>query len=525
MPLIRLGTASPSTQSTTAETLRLLSSIARRASAQRIDILLLPEAFIGGYPHDRVNKTREAFAEYFDQAVDLGDTAGGAGAGDAWAHRELGHPGEKRGDGTREELEEIARSSGVFLVTGVIEKVGGCLYGSVVYVCPRLGIIGKRRKVNPVRFLPDVTSSVSLFGRPELTILLVKQTDIERLFWAQGAPSTLHAVSTTIRGVRVNLAAAICWESYMPMVRQALYAQNINLYLAPNSDDGENWLNCMQTIGFEGRCFVVGSNMCLRGRAGEAGGQSNRLNGIGSAMERHRGGPSLPTAPPVRRRRRKSVFDDDGNEIVLCCPADESPPEAVDGGVPGPQEQGKDDTVGSLPPVADRAQPRRRNSVIYEDGNEIVLSCPAEDETPGLVPNGVPETNEDDKVGDLPSAPPARRTRRKSVFDDDGNEIVLCCPDDGTSSAEPNNAAATGTETSEPYKGPWTSRGGSCIVSPFGKVLAGPQWEDDQGLIYADVDFRDCVRGRLDLDVAGTYACNDSFKFSVEGLNLNPLPY
>jgi nitrilase len=150
MPLIRLGTASPSTQSTTAETLRLLSSIARRASAQKIDILLLPEAFIGGYPHDRVNKTREAFAEYFDQAVDLGDTAGGAGAGDAWAHRELGE--ERRGDGTREELEEIARSSGVFLVTGVIEKVGGCLYGSVVYVCPRLGIIGKRRKVNPVRF-------------------------------------------------------------------------------------------------------------------------------------------------------------------------------------------------------------------------------------------------------------------------------------------------------------------------------------------------------------------------------------
>ncbi|CAH0004283.1 unnamed protein product [Clonostachys byssicola] len=498
MPLIRLGTASPSTQSTTADTLRLLSSIARRASAQKIDILLLPEAFIGGYPHDRVNKTREAFAEYFDQAVDLGDTAGGAGAGDAWAHRELGE--ERRGDGTREELEEIARSSGVFLVTGVIEKVGGCLYGSVVYVCPRLGIIGKRRKVNP--------------------------TDIERLFWAQGAPSTLHAVSTTIRGVRVNLAAAICWESYMPMVRQALYAQNINLYLAPNSDDGENWLNCMQTIGFEGRCFVVGSNMCLRGgRSGEAGGQANRLNGIGSAMERHRGGPSMPSAPPVRRRRRKSVFDDDGNEIVLCCPADESPPEAVDD-VAGPEEQGKDDTVGSLPPVANRAPPRRRNSVIYEDGNEIVLSCPAEeDEAPGLVPNGVSETNEDDKVGDLPSAPPARRRRRKSVFDDDGNEIVLCCLDDGTSSVEPNSTAATGAETSEPYKGPWTSRGGSCIVSPFGKVLAGPQWEDDQGLIYADVDFRDCVRGRLDLDVAGTYACNDSFKFSVEGLSLNPLPY
>jgi nitrilase len=50
------------------------------------------------------------------------------------------------------------------------------------------------------------------------------------------------------------------------------------------------------------------------------------------------------------------------------------------------------------------------------------------------------------------------------------------------------------------------SRGGSSIVSPFGDVLAGPQWEDDEGIIYADVDLEDCVRGRLDLDAAGSYS-------------------
>jgi nitrilase len=50
------------------------------------------------------------------------------------------------------------------------------------------------------------------------------------------------------------------------------------------------------------------------------------------------------------------------------------------------------------------------------------------------------------------------------------------------------------------------SRGGSSIVSPFGDVLAGPQWEDDEGVIYADVDFDDCIRGRLDLDAAGSYS-------------------
>src|SRR5690606_721789 len=84
-----------------------------------------------------------------------------------WVNREL--PGDavpgsqfendlpnKRGDGTREEVERIARETQVFLVTGLIEKAGGSLYCSVVYICPKLGIIGKRRKVMPVSsFLPQ----------------------------------------------------------------------------------------------------------------------------------------------------------------------------------------------------------------------------------------------------------------------------------------------------------------------------------------------------------------------------------
>lgn len=56
----------------------------------------------------------------------------------------------ERGDGTRERLEEVARESGVFLVVGVVERAGGSLYCAVVYVCPREGMRGKRRKVMPV---------------------------------------------------------------------------------------------------------------------------------------------------------------------------------------------------------------------------------------------------------------------------------------------------------------------------------------------------------------------------------------
>jgi len=63
---------------------------------------------------------------------------------------EKGRGGGERGDGTRERLEEVARESGVFLVVGVVERAGGSLYCAVVYVCPREGMRGKRRKVMPV---------------------------------------------------------------------------------------------------------------------------------------------------------------------------------------------------------------------------------------------------------------------------------------------------------------------------------------------------------------------------------------
>jgi nitrilase len=184
MPEIRVATASPATQPTRAQTLALVESLAKRAASQSADLLLLPEAFLGGYPRggdfgcvvgSRSAQGREDFARYFDAAIDLGDTVnGGAGAGDRWLRRELGDdrpPGAAdgggadrvRGDGTREALERIARETGVFLVTGLVEKTGGSLYCAAVYVCPKLGVIGKRRKVMPVRspLSPPSTSSTA----------------------------------------------------------------------------------------------------------------------------------------------------------------------------------------------------------------------------------------------------------------------------------------------------------------------------------------------------------------------------
>ncbi|ROW02588.1 hypothetical protein VPNG_07856 [Cytospora leucostoma] len=411
---IRLATSSPSTQPTTKATLHHLRQIAHRAAARHhADLLLLPEAYIGGYPRgsgfgsvvgSRSAEGRDEFLRYFEQAADLGDVVGeGAGGGDDWVRRRLGGDGlggDVRGDGTREELESIAADTGVFIVTGLIEKAGGSLYCAAVYVCPKRGIIGKRRKVMP------------------------------RLIWAQGSPRTLQAVSTTIRGTRINMAAAICWESYMPLLRQALYAQNINLYLAPTADGRDAWLSLVRTVGIEGRCFVVTSNMTV-----------------------HKDKDGASRSRPGDHHHHEAVKQHKVNDVSY------------------------DDGTGAF--HLHGPESRKTTSVAVEAAEGVEHASSSYDAGTGVV-----------------HPPPAQKKKKH----DDAKEEK--------SAAEE-----------------WISRGGSAITGPFGDVLAGPSWEDDTEIIYADVDFKDSIRGRLDLDAGGSYSRNDSFKFSVQGLDLSPLPY
>jgi nitrilase len=83
--------------------------------------------------------------------------------------------------------------------------------------------------------------------------------------------------------------------------------------------------------------------------------------------------------------------------------------------------------------------------------------------------------------------------------------------------------------TSELYPDEWrqhlshtpasaTSSGGSCIISPLGKRLAGPLY-DQEGILTAEIDHREIIKAKMDFDVIGHYARPDVFELKVKGIN------
>ena len=60
----------------------------------------------------------------------------------------------------------------------------------------------------------------------------------------------------------------------------------------------------------------------------------------------------------------------------------------------------------------------------------------------------------------------------------------------------------------------WVNRGGSCIVDPLGKIIAGPLMEA-QGILTAELDLGLIAEWKWMFDAAGHYARPDVFRFSV----------
>jgi len=87
-------------------------------------------------------------------------------------------------------------------------------------------------------------------------------TNPERMVWGFGDARGLKVVETPVG----RIGCLICWENYMPLSRYALYAQNMDILLAPTWDCGEEWIATMKHIAREGGCWVVGTGTALQGK-------------------------------------------------------------------------------------------------------------------------------------------------------------------------------------------------------------------------------------------------------------------
>ncbi|MCC9178333.1 carbon-nitrogen hydrolase family protein [Arthrobacter sp. zg-Y750] len=195
-------------------------SLIREAAGNGAQLVVFPEAFLGGYPKGagldsyvgrRTPQGRELFRRYFESAVELNGAE----------LREVG---------------EAAREGQTTVVIGVIERLGNTLYCTAVTIGPSGRILNIHRKLMP--------------------------TGSERLIWGFGDGSTIDVVDTPVGRV----GAVICWENYMPLLRCAMYAQQIELYCAPTVDDRPTWLPTMTHIALEGRVHVLSACQILRKR-------------------------------------------------------------------------------------------------------------------------------------------------------------------------------------------------------------------------------------------------------------------
>ena len=180
------------------------------------------------------------------------------------------------------------------------------------------------------------------------------------------------------------------------------------------------------------------------------------------------------------------------------------------------------------------------------EGRAYVLSanqCVRRKNLPAWIKGDMSADPTDQSKSSHPNPQLTKRRKSSIVKTTDNHEIVLPNPSSTTSESKPGtHASASAPHTSSSLSkaestssvpdaavtdedDDFVSQGGSCIIGPMGDVLVGPLWGvEDGGLLIVDVDFEECERGRLDLDVAGSYSRNDAFRLSVEGLDLNPPP-
>ncbi len=192
------------------------------AATQGAKLIVFPEAYLPGYPTwiwrlkpgADIALGNEIHAKLRSNAVDF-----------------------KRGD-----LDPICAAAAKHKIVVVMgahelesEFSGSTLYNSLFVIDADGSLLNRHRKLMP--------------------------TNPERMVWGMGDASGLKVVDTAVG----RLGCLICWESYMPLARFALYCQDIDLYIAPTWDNGDTWMASMSHIAREGGCWVLSTATAITG--------------------------------------------------------------------------------------------------------------------------------------------------------------------------------------------------------------------------------------------------------------------
>lgn len=200
-------------------TLEKACDVIARAAQNGAKLVVFPEAFIPAYPDwvwtvpgGRQDLLDELYVTLVENAVAIPDH-------------------------TTDRLCQAAQKAKVHVAIGVNERnreaSNASLYNTLLYIDASGKILGRHRKLIP--------------------------TGGERSVWARGDGSTLDVHETPF-GV---LGGLICWENYMPLARNAMYARGTQIYVAPTWDRGDLWLATLRHIAKEGGMFVIGCCMPL----------------------------------------------------------------------------------------------------------------------------------------------------------------------------------------------------------------------------------------------------------------------
>jgi nitrilase len=190
-------------------------------AAEGAELVVFPETFIPGYPiwmwrlrpGTDMSLTNELYGKLFDNAVNL--------ESDDLAP-----------------LQNAAKEQSVTVVCGMNEREGavsrGTLFNTVVVIGADGRVVNRHRKLMP--------------------------TNPERMIHGFGDASGLRVIDTPVG----RIGTLLCWENYMPLARYALYAQGVEIHIAPTYDSGDAWIGTMQHIAREGRCWVVSSGFAMK---------------------------------------------------------------------------------------------------------------------------------------------------------------------------------------------------------------------------------------------------------------------